>query len=87
MATITLVAAAGRPHVTHELGTHIHGELGLLEDMGNEVASVDIDRVSCELEDDLQNTVDDSDNKVQSGKLVKSQASILPIPKTIPRAT
>lgn len=41
------------PTVADEVGTHIHRELGLLEDMGNEVLGVDIDRVSCELEDDL----------------------------------
>jgi len=44
--------------------------------MGNEVLGVDIDGVSCELEDDLEDTVDDGDNKIQCGELIESQASI-----------
>ena len=45
------------------------------------MSGVDIDGVSCELEDDLQDTMDDGNDKIQCGELVESQASILPIVK------
>lgn len=49
----------------------------MLEDVGDKMASIDVDCVCCELEDDLEDAVDAGDNKIDGGKLVKSQASIL----------